>query len=251
MGTKLHELLAVIDDRKSHAKAIQDETIHTLKERNDLFLEHERRLDLFEETEMETPVERHAMGGTVPEKLKYMANATIGLYDTLLTMETTNQTAKADLTINGETLATDLPGTFLLNMEKRLHTVRQVLLHTPTLPSGKVWELDEQKGQYVYKSRDPEKSYKTEKDFAYKVLVEATKEHPAQIEKWNDTKEVGMYTREIWCSMISSADKSAMLSRVDELIREVKKARQRANNVEVVQAKIGKKLFEHILKDVV
>ena len=49
-----------------------------------------------------------------------------------------------------------------------------------------------------------------------------------------------------WSGMISSAQKSAILGRMDKLIRATKKARQRANTQEVVKVTISKKLIDFL-----
>jgi hypothetical protein len=247
---KLHELLAVLPDREKAAKAILDETTQVLKSKQELFMEQHRSLALFEEAaDMETPEEHISMTSTVPDKLRYMRKSIAKLYDALLQQESTNQQAVADLVVDGKVLLEKVPATFLLNMEKRLVALREVLLHTPTLASGRTWVLDEQKGTHIYRDQHPEKVYKTRKDIVFKVVYEATKEHPAQIEKWTDTREIGMYTREVWCSMLSSADKSQMLSRLDNLLHNVRRARQRANNTDVVKTTIGDKIFDYIFQD--
>jgi hypothetical protein len=89
---------------------------------------------------------------------------------------------------------------------------------------------------------------KTEKDFNFKVLYPHSEKHPAQIEKWDDSKVVGVYTTQKWNGMLTPAQKAAYLERVDNLIKSVKQARQRANAVEVVEADIGKKFQEYIHK---
>ena len=81
----------------------------------------------------------------------------------------------------------------------------------------------------------------------HKVLVEPTKEHPAQIEKWADDVKIGRITDTTWCSMYSPAEKSALIGRIQELLAAVKQARQRANCQEVVDVKIANSLVQYIL----
>ena len=46
--------------------------------------------------------------------------------------------------------------------------------------------------------------------------------------------------------MISPAEKSALLGRIDKLIQATKKARQQANAAEVVNREIGRKIMDYI-----
>jgi hypothetical protein len=80
------------------------------------------------------------------------------------------------------------------------------------------------------------------------VLYEATDKHPAQVKESTEDVAIGKYVQTDWCSMISPAEKSRVMGRVDALIRAVKQARQRANNVDVLKVKIGKSLSDYILK---
>ena len=111
---------------------------------------------------------------------------------------------------------------------------------------GIKWELDEQKGKGVFIASNPVEKMRTAKTFVHKVLYEATKEHPAQIEKWEEMKNVGKYTVTHWSGMVTPLEKSVILGRLDTLIRAVKKARQRANCQEVQKLSIGKVLFDFI-----
>jgi hypothetical protein len=80
----------------------------------------------------------------------------------------------------------------------------------------------------------------------HKVLYEATDKHPAQIEKWEEQVAVGKYVTNVQCGMLSPADKSTLLGRCDRLIQAVKKARMKANMVDVVDQSIGKEIFSFV-----
>ena len=71
---------------------------------------------------------------------------------------------------------------------------------------------------------------------------------PAVIDKWEEVENVGKYTKKHWSGAVTSARKSELLGRIDNLLRAVKKARQRANSTEVVSMSVGNSLFEYISK---
>ena len=77
-------------------------------------------------------------------------------------------------------------------------------------------------------------------------MYDATKEHPAQVESITTDVAIGKITVNNWSGMLSPAQKSILLGKIDTLIRAVKKARQRANTTEVVKVNIGDKLFDFI-----
>ena len=83
-----------------------------------------------------------------------------------------------------------VPATLLLGLESRLKMVRDVYAEIPTLPPGGKWVKDTNEGNDIYFNENIETRFKTAKTFVHKVLYEATKEHPAQIEKWEELVKV-------------------------------------------------------------
>lgn len=243
---KLHELLAVEGDLEGTNKAILAETTHSFAKKPGLFFGFHKRLEMFDEDAPEPPAEIQEMTSTVMEKMRYAAGHIIRYLDAILQKEATNQLAQADLVVDGEVIAKDLPATFLLGLEARLKKVREVVAAMPTLPVGKKWEIDPTRGEDVYRCVTPDEKFKTAKTFRHKVLYEATEHHPAQIEKWEETENVGKYIVDTWSGMITSAQKSTLLGRLDKLIQGAKKARQRANTQEVIKLKIGDELFKYL-----
>ncbi|KKL18768.1 hypothetical protein LCGC14_2472220 [marine sediment metagenome] len=243
---KLHELLAVEPDLEGNYKKILEETKNTFTKKSDHFFGFHRRLELFGDDKHDTPEEYKEMATTVHAKLDYQKKSIVRYLDAVLQKEATNQQAIADLTIDGIEIAKGVPATFLLGLENKLKQVRAVYEVSPTLPPGHKWVPDETKGDHVYSMDHPEEQFKSEKIFKVQVLYDATKEHPAQVEKIPETKDVGKYVKHIWSGMISPAEKSVILGRIDKVIRGVKKARQRANATEVVKRTIGKEIFKYI-----
>ena len=245
----LHELLAVESDLEGTFKKIVEEAKITFTKKEALFHGFHRKLEMFDETDKtEYPEENKEIDETVPGKLKYVFPSIERYFDALYQKESTNQLAKADLVVNGETLATDLPATFLLGLESRLKQVRDLLVTIPTLEPGIKWVPDTNRGEGIYVNDPPEEKLKTAKTFQHKVLYDATEKHPAQIEKWEETINVGKFIRTIWNGKMSPLDKSNLLNRLDTLIQAVKKARQRANTQEVNTNKVAKNILNYVLQ---
>jgi len=245
---KLHEILAVEPERERAAKKITQEAIKTLSDKHAMFLGSERSWRMFDagDEHEAPPTEYQELATTVSDKLDWVADAVVRYYDTNLQKESTNQTAVADLVVGGKTLGEKLPATFLLGLETKLTKLRPLYEAIPVLPPSMEWRDAPELGKGVRQSVHPEKKYKTSKTFQHKVLYDATAEHPAQIERWEETVNVGESTREVWSGMLTTAEKAAMLQRLDELLQAVKKARQRANNVDIVKKRIGSALFGFI-----
>lgn len=205
-----------------------------------------RTLQLFDEEATPLAPDYKELDTTVDAKLAYQKEHIIRYLDAVLQKELTNTTAKADLVVDGKTITKDLPATFLLGLETKLKHIREVYAVIPTLQPGVKWEKDEDKGKGVYVTANPEETYQTEKIIEPVVLYEATKEHPAQVKEAAKTIKTGKYKREVWSGMLSPAEKSIILGKIDKLIRATKKARQRANATEVIKATVAKEIFSFI-----
>ena len=243
---KLHELLAVEGDLGATAKKLIEEAVVTLGKKTDHFMGQVVRIEMLdEERTNENRTDSHEMVTTVADKLNYLISPISRHIDAVLQKDLTNQLATADLVVDGTTLIEAVPATFLLGLEKYLQRLRQVYEEIPTLKPGLKWEKDEMLGSNIYSS--PEQvSFRTEKVPIHKIIVEPTEHHPAQIDKWTEDRNVGKVIKTETSSTLSPLDKSLILGRIDTLSRAVKKARQRANYMEIVDHKIGKVLFTYI-----
>jgi len=245
-------LLAVDRDLASAAKIVVDEATNTFNKKTEHFLGNVKRLELFDESRKQEEsgfAEEKMITTTVGQKLEYVSESLIRYVDVLAQKERTNQEAKADVVFDdGSVFLKDIPATMLLALENHLERWRLMYHSIPTLQPGIEWISDPDQGEGVYKSVNPEIRNKTEKVIRHKVLYDATDKHPAQIEKWTEDAPIGRFINVRWSGMISPAEKSKLLGRIDTLISSIKKARMRANTQEVVKISLGKKIFDYINK---
>jgi hypothetical protein len=251
----LHEILAVEVDAQGVANKIIPETIKTFKDKATHFNASRRSLKLFAggndeaatlaaEKAEETHVE---MVTTVHAKLQYTLEQVGRFYDIVLQKEATNQDAVADIVLpDGTVFAAAMPVGFLLGMESKLKLLRGVYEEIPTLAPGIIWVPDTTAGPHVYRVDQPEVRVKTAKEPRHKILVPATDKHPAQIEKWEETVNVGAFTKESWSSMMTTTEKSQLLGRLDDLIQATKQARMRANTTPVRQITVASALTKYL-----
>ena len=250
---KLHEILAIEGDKEGYFKKAVPEMIDLFKNKTQRFQGHNRTLKLvgeetFEKLEAEkAESENLSITTTVPVELDYLARLTTEYIDVIAQKDLANSEAKADVIVDGQIILSGIPATTLLSLENKFKYLRQVYEEIPTLQPGASWIKDPSIGKYVYKDSNPEVRAKTKKSFDYKVLVQATDKFPAQIEKWDINIDIGYFTKIRWSGMLSVADKSALLGRLDKLIQAIKQARQRANEQEVnPHRRIGKQLFAYL-----
>lgn len=251
---KLHEILAVEGDKEGYFKKSIPEMINLFKNKVNQFHGHTRTLQLIGEDTPEKLQAEQAEADflkimtTVPGELGYLASVFNNYVDVVYQKDEANQRARADIIVDGLVIAADVPATTLLGLENKLKQLRTVVDEIPTLQPGVNWVLDPAQGDYIYRDSHPEIRTKTKKTFDYKVIVPPTDKHPAQIDKYESTQDVGYFTKIRWSGCVSVARKSTYLERVDKLIQAVKQARQRANEVEVnTEKKVGFFLTKYIL----
>lgn len=245
--SSLHQILAVEKSLDSTAAKTLEEATSTFKSKPDHFLARHRKFEPdTDDLSLQEPEVHKSMVTTVDQKLDYLDDHLVRFWDAVAQKEATNQTARADIVVDGVTLASDVPATFLLGMESKLKRLRETYLQIPTLDPGIEWELDADKGEGVYKNAKLNQKIKTKEEIQFKILDKATKEHLAQIKTYSSAVRIGVFTDSVWSGMKSVHDKSQLLARLDNLIREVTKARMRANNAKVLPCEIGKDLLAYI-----
>ena len=252
---KLFEVLAVEGEAQGRAIKLVAELLSVFKNKENLFRGKSRKLSLFDKSS-ENTLEVEALEAkdsiatkvetTVPDSLNYLGGILADYWDVMFQKEASNQIAKADIIIEGQVLATGVPVTFLLSMESRLKDLRPVLESIPTLAPSIAWSKDELMGEFIYVSNETT-NVKTREDTEYRIVAPATEKHPAQVVPVKGQFNIGKYTDREWSGMISTAEKAKLLEKFDKLARAVKQARQRANDVEAINTKIGDTLAESLL----
>ena len=246
MTTKLHEILAVENDLEKVASNIVAEAKNTFNKKTNLFTGSIKTAEMFDDAAPVPAPEIIKLEETVPDKLSYVGKAVGRWLDVVFQKESTNQMANADLVVDGEVLASELPATFLLGLETKLKRLRDMYIDMPTLTPGMHWVPASDEGMYIWKTENPMERFITNKAVKSTVLYEATKEHPAQIDKWTEDTKVGRYQVEVTSGMITSAHKAEILGRLDSLIQAAKAARMRANSAKVETVSVGKVLMDYI-----
>lgn len=246
---KLHELIAVEGDLKGTYNRIIGETKTNFSKHPDRYQGSVKKEKYFDTEAPDVQDVEKTLDDTVYNKLEYTSEHIIRYIDAVYQKEKTNTVASADIIVNGNTIATNVPATFLLGMEAKLQFVRDnVYAQIPTLAPGIDWVPDpeHQLGEGVSKQAKPDQNWRTKKIRKAFVKYEATKEHPAQVETYTEDEKVSEVLTYNWSGMISPAKKSEILGRIDALIRAIKEARQRANSVEANKDTIGKEIFDYI-----
>jgi hypothetical protein len=245
---KLHELLAVEGSLSTQSTKVRTDLAGTFANKRHLFEEKRVTFKPFSEDQVEKVEEQSAIQSTVEQELEWVSQHIIKSLDASLQVAVANTAAKADIVLEDglEVLAEDVPVTALLELEKRMAEVFELTKSIPTLDPAKGYTQDGTRSG-VYVAREVSKN-RTNKTKEVVVLYPATKEHPAQTQLLDVDKPVGTISEQHWSALLTPQRKSEIMDRAEQLIRAVRRARSRANDVEVdLSKKIGKSLLNFVI----
>lgn len=250
MAKKLFELLVVEKNLKAQAQATRAESRNTFEKKRHLF---ESKLTTFTPSEPGAPAITEAQSDIQSDVMKELRWLCSDIWakqiDTSFHVAHGNVHAKADVVLDDDTvLAHDVPATALLELEKRVTELHELLLVVPTLDPAKGFTVDSARGDGIFSAREVVKR-RTKKIEDYIVVVPATVEHPAQVAKVSKDVDTGTITEQEWSGLITPARKSQLLARTDALRRAFKAALHRANAVEMPASlpSIAKTMFDYVL----
>lgn len=246
---KMHELLAVESSVAGNYNRDLEETLKVF-DKPDLFTRTvTTKTFLADEDQKFNTSTTSEITTTVKKRLDWFKGSVTKFFDLVLQKDLTNQASKADIVIGDTVIANNVPATTLLMLEARLQDLRKAFDKMPTLQAGISWGRDESQG--LWKNNETQISFSTKKTMKPVILAPATEQHPAQVEKVFEDVNVAKVARDTYSGMLSSEEKATILGRLDDLLQGVKKARQRANNTDVVTGSIGDNIFTYLYKDVV
>lgn len=244
---KMHELLAVEKTIAANYQRDLTETKSVLA-KPEMFTKIVKTLTHFDDASRHLDAtDVQDMTTTVRERLGWFGDIAAKFYDVQLQKDKTNQSAVADLVVDGKVLTPAVPATTLLMLETKLQDLRAVIAAAPTLTAGTEWLADPTEGDAKYVTVHDLVSFKNKKSTIPVVLYPATDKHPAQVEKVVEETPVGRYVTKKWSGALSSADKADVLGRLDELLQATKVARQKANQADADSSKFGAQIIGFIL----
>lgn len=166
-------------------------------------------------------------------------------YNLVASQESANCRAKADIKVDEQIIAKDVPVGAILFLTKQLTDLHTFLSALPTLPSDREWHWDENKSCFATK---PIQQHKTKKVKKALVKYEATKEHPAQTETYDSDEIIGYYETVHLSGAIPSSKRDELVNRVEKLLTAVIKAREEANKTEIQESRIGSQVMGYIFQ---
>ena len=239
---RLNQIIAIEKGVKSKAFQTITETHHKLQ-KQPLLAGISRTYRPKEEDGEQLPPEATRVQVSVWETIAEVRKSLVELFDVTATKEWANSKATANVEVDGRTLLTDVPVTYLLFLEKQLTDLHTFVKKLPTLDPADTWEYDQNVGFYA---TQPVETVRTKKVPRVLVKAEATEKHPAQTEVYYEDVPVGYWRTVKFSGALPAARVGELLRRIELLQQAVKVAREEANNVDVTQEKPGDRVFAYL-----
>jgi hypothetical protein len=189
------------------------------------------------------PDESKAVTLRVANVIKETGDKLVELLDVSAVRDWANCSARADVEVNGKVLLQQVPVTYLLFLEKQLNDMHTFVKKLPTLHAGESWSFDEAQDLYATKVTE---STRTKKITRPLIMAEATREHPAQVKEVTEDVLVGYWATTKYSAAMPASQVNAMLTRVEELQRAVKFAREKANETVCEKIEVGRSVIDFV-----
>lgn len=247
--TKLHAMIALRDGVQSRAhQAIS--ALHTLTKKPELYNGVVRTYrPIQEEGGEQLPPESTNVQLRADKVLGDMTKILTPYWNLMATQDRANQEARADVVVTDatgveRTILSDVSVSHLLFLEKQLDDVRTFIRKLPTLDPAQTWNPDEASD---LQATPPVETVRQKKVPRNHVKAVATERHPAQVEMYYEDVLAGYWTTIKFSGALPATKIRELVERVNKISDAVKKARQRANEVDVVDVQTGKPVFDYIM----
>lgn len=249
---KLHELLAAEKTRTGSWNAIYADTLGKFKKPTHFFEGHSRRLQMLEDNPANKTLEAEALEDkpvitTVYETLKDALEVFAKAEDLQAQKNLTKHRAEATVMWQGEPFLIDMPIDQLLGLESRIGKLRELWESVPTQDATRTWTANPDIGTGVYET-NLEETAKTEKVAVPISLHPGTKEHAPQVQLISKDVTVGRFSTRRRTGAATAQQKFDALKQIDDLLVEIKAARQRANETPVAEGSLGRKVAQLLLE---
>jgi hypothetical protein len=242
--TKLNQIIAIASGKKSSCIAAITE-INKKMQKVDLFSGLKRVYQPLDEEGEKIPSESKIVQQKVKTLLSDAGDLLVGMFDVIAMQEFANCNARADIKVGGTVIASQVPVTYLMFLEKQLDNVKTVVSNVPVLSADVNWTQSES-DPTVYVS-DTVMTTRTKKIPKAFVKTPATDKFPAQVDVFTEDVIVGNWSKIDISGAIPIRERDAILKRVDTLRDAVKVAREEANSVSADKVEIGRAIMSFIL----
>lgn len=243
MSRKLNQVIAIEKGVKSRVYGVVTE-LHKQSQKPEPFQGLSRVYRKRDEEGEDLPAEKKKVTLIADDVLNKVSEALTELFDIEASKDWANCRAVADVAVDGRTLLAKAPATYLLFLEKQIVDVRTFVEKLPTLDEAEEWTKDPNGPLFRTAVTSTHRTKKVQRPL---VLFPATPEHPAQTQLVTEDVLVGYWDTTKFSGAIPVPQKVAILQRVDTLLKAVKEARERANEVEAPSQNVGEVIFGYLM----
>lgn len=239
---KLNQIIALTPGRKANATKALTAAYHKFQ-KDDLLFGVARSYQPKEDGGEMMPSERKNVQVKVRSVIKDIEAEVVEMFNAVATQDFGNTQAVANVVVDGTVVLEKVPVTFLLYLEKQAQDLLTLAEKLPVLDPAEKWTFDSTADCYASEAAQSNRTKKVPQRF---VKYEATKEHPAQVDVWQEDVVVGTWTTKKFSGAISAKDKNEVIVLAKKLLEAVKTAREEANSLEVRPAKVGSQIFNFV-----
>lgn len=243
--TKLNQIIAIENGEKARVNKATAPLFHALKT-DGMFAGLTRTYEPLDEAGEQLPDEAARVKATVTDIIDLFVKNSSRLLDLSATKDNTNTQAFADVVVDGQTIIAQVPVTFLLPFEKYLsQEVRGLIESLPVLDAAQEWQVSETERAGMYET-PVVRRHRTKKVNKVLELSPATDKHPAQVSLVAEDVLAGYWSEKKFSGAVPASRKMELVERVETLIQAVKFAREKANDTEVSDLKVGQAVFDYL-----
>jgi hypothetical protein len=224
-----------------------NEGINTFSKKQDHFTGQLRKYNPTTEDDLQLDSEDSLVVTNVSDKLNYILKQVVESIDLNLTKENSNASAIANIEVEGNVWAENVPVNAILTAETRIKRLRNLLLAIPTLEPKEKWTFSKEHSPALYSS-ETKTRMKTKKVEKFITVAEATDKHPAQVQAVSNDVVAGIWETTLLSGKIKPSTKSKILARLDKLSGIFQNARESANMAEVKELKLGQKIHDYLME---
>jgi hypothetical protein len=241
--TKLNQIVAVRQGVQSRTHTAIT-AIHHNTQKSPLLAGLSRTYEPKDEMGDRHPAESTRVQVRTHELVNDFARHLVDLFDVTATLDYGNCTAKGNIVVDGQTILSDVPVTYLMFLEKQLTDVRTFFQKLQTLDPSENWQWD---ANNEWWKSEPVGRNSTKKVLRNHVKAKATDRHPEQVDVYTEDVVVGTWTTTKFSGALPERERAALVDRVHKLQDAVKHAREQANSTDVQQTKVGERVFSYLL----
>lgn len=243
---KLHEVVAIRKGVKTRTYGELTE-LYKKAQKADLYAGMIRNYVTKDDDGENFPDEDKKVVLIADEILKKVRKLREEYFDIEATQERGNLQARGDVKVDGKVLLADVPVTLLIFLEKELNDLRTFIDAMPGLDESKTWNADPNSRLYRSETGITHKTKKVQRPIVlYDAVIKDDHAIPAQTQLITEDIIIGHWHTTHLSGALPLPRKEALIERIETLRNAVKRARSRANDLEVQRQEMAAPIFAYL-----